>query len=157
MTSAASVTSRPARIVDSHVHLWDPARTDWYPYLSASHDELNMGDVSGMSRRFDVRTYQAEAAGWNVEKLVNVAAATGGHSIEETLELDHRADVDGHPDAIVGGLLATEVGYRGNRTPRSTTRSATLPGRPTNGGVRGVPAAGRGAACAWGTRPALRG
>ena len=25
---------RPARIVDAHVHLWDPAQTDWYPYLS---------------------------------------------------------------------------------------------------------------------------
>ena len=44
-----------------------------------------MGDVTGMSRRFDVPTYQSEAAGWNVEKLVNVAAATGRHSVEETL------------------------------------------------------------------------
>ena len=96
--------SRPACIVDAHVHLWDPARTDWYPYLSAAQAELNMGDVSGMSRRFDVPTYLAESAGWNVEKLVNVAAATGGHSVGETLELDRRADADGHPDAIVGGL-----------------------------------------------------
>jgi predicted TIM-barrel fold metal-dependent hydrolase len=66
-----------------------------------------MGDVTGMSRRFDVPTYLAESARWNVEKLVNVAAATGRHSIEETLELDRRADVDGHPDAIVGGLPPT--------------------------------------------------
>ncbi len=66
-----------------------------------------MGDVSGMARRFDVPIYMEEAAGWNVEKLVNVAAATGSHSIEETLELDHRADVDGHPDAIIGGLPPT--------------------------------------------------
>ena len=55
---AATMTSRrlprPARIVDAHVHLWDPARTDWYPYLSAARTQLNMGDVSGMSRRFDV-------------------------------------------------------------------------------------------------------
>ena len=28
------MTTRPARIVDAHVHLWDPARTDWYPYLA---------------------------------------------------------------------------------------------------------------------------
>ncbi len=102
------MTSRPARIVDAHVHLWDPARTDWYPYLSAGQDELNMGDVSGMSRRFDVPIYLAESAGWNVEKLVNVAAATGVHSIEETLELDRRADTAGHPDAIVGGLPPSE-------------------------------------------------
>jgi predicted TIM-barrel fold metal-dependent hydrolase len=100
------MTGRPARVVDAHVHLWDPARTDWYPYLSGGM-QLDMGDVTGMARRFDVATYQAEAAGWNVEKLVNVAAATGHHSIEETLELDRRAAVDGGPDAIIGGLPPT--------------------------------------------------
>jgi L-fuconolactonase len=101
------VTRRPVRIVDAHVHLWDPARTDWYPYLSGGR-KLDLGDVTGMARRFDVATYQAESAGWNVEKLVNVAAATGHHSIDETLELDRRAEVDGHPDAIVGGLPSTD-------------------------------------------------
>ncbi|MGQ0431171.1 MAG: amidohydrolase family protein [Microthrixaceae bacterium] len=98
---------QPARVVDAHVHLWDPARTDWYPYLSG-RQKLNMGDVTGMSRRFDVPTYMAESAGWNVDKLVNVAAATGPHSIDETLELDVRADADGHPDAIIGGIVPTE-------------------------------------------------
>jgi L-fuconolactonase len=103
-------TTRPVRIVDAHVHLWDPARADWYPYLSRGANQLNMGDVSGMSRRFDVATYFAESAGWNVEKLVNVAAATGGHSIAETLELDRRADADGHPDAIVAvGLIDEQL------------------------------------------------
>ena len=103
------MTRQPTRVVDAHVHLWDPARTDWYPYLSG-RQQLNMGDVTGMSRRFDVPTYMAESSRWNVEKLVNVAAATGRHSIEETLELDRRADVDvdGHPDAIVGGLPPTD-------------------------------------------------
>ena len=28
------MADRPTRVVDAHVHLWDPARTDWYPYLS---------------------------------------------------------------------------------------------------------------------------
>lgn len=99
---------RPTRIVDAHVHLWDPARADWYPYLSGGR-ELGLGDVRGMARLFDVSTYRVEAEGWNVDKLVNVAAATGPHSIEETLELDRRADVDGHPDAIVGGITPTET------------------------------------------------
>lgn len=102
------MTTKPDRIIDAHVHLWDPARTDWYPYLSADRDQLNMGDVSGMSRLFDVATYLTESAGWNVEKVVNVAAATGQHSIEETLELDERAKVDRHPDAIIGGLTPTD-------------------------------------------------
>lgn len=97
---------RPTRIVDAHVHLWDPARTDWYPYLSGRH-QLDMGDVTGMSRRFDLATYRAESVGWNVVKWVNVAAATGPHSIDETLELDRRAAADGHPDAIIGGLPPT--------------------------------------------------
>jgi predicted TIM-barrel fold metal-dependent hydrolase len=101
------MTTRPARIVDAHVHLWDPARTDWYPYLSGRL-ELDMGDVSGMSRRFDVPTYRTESAGWNVVKLVNVAAATGHHSVDETLELDRRAATEGHPDAIVGGIPPAE-------------------------------------------------
>ncbi len=102
------MTTKPDRIIDAHVHLWDPARTDWYPYLSADRDQLNMGDVSGMSRLFDVATYLTESAGWNVEKVVNVAAGTGQHSIEETLELDERAKVDRHPDAIIGGLTPTD-------------------------------------------------
>jgi predicted TIM-barrel fold metal-dependent hydrolase len=101
------MTVQPARVVDAHVHLWDPARTDWYPYLSG-RQQLDMGDTSGMARRFDVPTYRAESAGWNVEKLVNVAAATGYHSIDETLELDRRAGADGHPDAIIGGLPPTD-------------------------------------------------
>jgi predicted TIM-barrel fold metal-dependent hydrolase len=99
---------RPTRIVDAHVHLWDPARTDWYPYLSVDQRQLGMGDVSKMSRRFDVPAYRRDSAGWNVAKLVNVAAATGGHSVEETLELNQRAEADGHPDVIIGGLPPTE-------------------------------------------------
>ena len=101
------MSTRPERVVDPHVHLWDPARTDWYPYLSGRL-ELDMGDVTGMSRRFDVPTYFAESAGWNVEKLVNVAAATGRHSVDETLAMEERAEVDGHPDAIVGGIPPTD-------------------------------------------------
>jgi L-fuconolactonase len=97
---------RPTRIVDAHVHLWDPARTDWYPYLSG-RQEIGM-ETAGMSRRFDVATYSAEAQGWNVEKLVNVAAATGRHSVEETLELDERASAGDGPAAIIGGLPRTE-------------------------------------------------
>jgi len=102
------VTAKPSRVVDPHIHLWDPARVDWYPYLSGRRD-LGMGDVSGMARRFDITTYLAESSGWNVEKVVNVAAATGRHSVDETLEMERRAETDGHPDAIVGGLPATET------------------------------------------------
>jgi predicted TIM-barrel fold metal-dependent hydrolase len=99
------MTERPTRVVDAHVHIWDPARTDWYPYLSHPPDTAH---ASGMYRAFAVDTYRAESAGWNVEKFVNVAAATGGHSIDETLELDREATARGGPDAIVGGIPPTD-------------------------------------------------
>jgi predicted TIM-barrel fold metal-dependent hydrolase len=104
----------PARVVDAHVHLWDPARSDWYPYLSPALSAQvvggpGTGDLARMNRRFDQTTYQAESAGWNVEKFVNVAAATGRHSIEETVELDRTAAAAGGPDAIIGGLPPTET------------------------------------------------
>ena len=89
--------TRPARIVDAHVHLWDPARTDWYPYLAGAMD-IGMGDTSTMARSFDRETYGVEAAGWNVEKLVNVAAATGAKSVEETLAMEQR----GEAEALIG-------------------------------------------------------
>ena len=102
------MTDQPTRVVDAHVHLWDPARTDWYPYLSRL-PEHGPGDASRMYRRFDVDTYRAETARWNVEKFVNVAAATGRNSVEETIELDVNAQAGGGPDAIIGGLPPTET------------------------------------------------
>jgi L-fuconolactonase len=96
----------PTRVVDAHVHLWDPARTDWYPYLS--HPPKGVAEGSGMYRRFDVGTYRAESAKWNVEKFINVAAATGPNSVDETIELDAKATERGGPDAIVGGLPPAE-------------------------------------------------
>jgi len=94
------MTDQPTRIVDAHVHLWDPARTDWYPYLARP---------SRMARRFDVGNYRSEAARWNVEKIINVAAAIGAQSVEETIELDRSAEVNGGPDAIIGGLPPTDT------------------------------------------------
>jgi len=102
------MADQPTRIVDAHVHLWDPARTDWYPYLS--HPQApGSGDASRMFRRFDIDTYETESARWNVEKFINVAAATGRHSIEETIELDNSAQATGRPDAIIGGLPPTDT------------------------------------------------
>jgi L-fuconolactonase len=100
------MTAQPTRVVDAHVHLWDPARSDWYPYLTRPQGH-GAADASRMCRRFDVRTYQAETARWNVKKFINVAAATGRHSIEETIELDANAQASGGPAAIVGGLPPT--------------------------------------------------
>jgi L-fuconolactonase len=101
------MAEQPTRVIDAHVHIWDPARTDWYPYLSHP-PEGGAGDAGRMYRRFDVDTYRAESAVWKVEKFVNVAAATGAHSVDETIDLDRHADTRGGPDAIIGGLPPAE-------------------------------------------------
>ena len=101
------MTPQPARVVDAHVHLWDPARTDWYPYLSHPPQQGG-GDQLRMHRLFDIDLYRSEAARWNVEKFVNVAAATGRHSVDETIALDRDAAAAGGPDAIIGGLPPTD-------------------------------------------------
>jgi L-fuconolactonase len=92
------------RVVDAHVHLWDPARTDWYPYLSGQQ-QLGMGDISGMCRYFDADTYFSESAKWDVQKFVHVAAASAIFLAAETIELDEQGQATGHPDAIVGGIV----------------------------------------------------
>src|SRR5256885_1742987 len=70
--------------------------------------ELDMGDISGMCRRFDQPTYFAEAAKWNVQKFVHVAAAAPSKLADETRELDAQADATGHPDVLIGGLDPTD-------------------------------------------------
>ena len=102
------MTDRPTRVVDAHVHIWDPARTDWYPYLSQPRGPAG-ADVPRMYRRFDVDTYRTESAAWSVEKFVNVAAATGRHSVEETVELDGQSEARGGPHAIIGGIPPTDT------------------------------------------------
>lgn len=136
------MTVRPTRVVDAHVHLWDPARSDWYPYLTHPQ-EGGPGDASRMYRQFRVHTYRAEAAEWNVEKFVNVAAATGRHSIDETIELDARAHARGGPDAIIGGLPpASTVAEAVELVDRQMTASRFRGVRPMGSLEMPVPEAG---------------
>lgn len=129
---------RPTRVVDAHVHLWDPARTDWYPYLAGAM-ELDMGDTSGMNRRFDASIHAAESAGWNVTGLVHVAAAVGEHSIDETLALDAAArSADGPPlVAVVGGITerdtpAETIGQLERQSAASRFRGVRPMGQPAS-------------------------
>jgi L-fuconolactonase len=134
------MTGRPRRVVDAHIHLWDPANSDWYPYL-AHPPQGEEGDASRMYRRFDVATYRAESARWHVEKFVNVAAATGPNSVEETIELDRNADANGGPHAIIGGLPGAEtieqaIGFLDRQMTASRFRGI----RPMGGSRDPVPA-----------------
>jgi predicted TIM-barrel fold metal-dependent hydrolase len=94
-----------------------------------------------MSRRFDADTYRTETAGWKVDKFVNVAAATGRHSVDETLELDRTAVANGGPDAIIGGLPPTEsVAEAVELLDRQMTATRFRGVRPMGGLDRPVPA-----------------
>lgn len=128
----------PIRVVDAHVHLWDPVRADWYPYLS--HPPAGVTAGSGMYRRFDVDTYRDESAKWHVEKIVNVAAATGPNSVDETLELDKKSTERGGPDAIIGGLPPADstteaIGFIDRQMAASRFRGV----RPMGGLATAVP------------------
>ncbi len=96
----------PRRVIDAHVHLWDPARADWY--LAWRIRRRARLRARGWADSFDADTYRAESAQWQVENFVNVAAATGPNSVAETIELDAQASDRGGPDAIVGGLPPAE-------------------------------------------------
>jgi L-fuconolactonase len=100
------MAQRPSRVVDAHVHQWDPARVEWYPYL-ASDDALKdfgMDDVATIRRKFDQQTYLAETGNWNVQKYVHVAAAWFPQFLTETAERESEAQATGHPDAIIGAI-----------------------------------------------------
>jgi predicted TIM-barrel fold metal-dependent hydrolase len=126
------------RIVDAHIHLWDPARADWYPYL-AGQRELNMGDISGMCRLYDQPTYFAESANWNVEKFVHVAAASSPYSGDETREREEMAQATGHPDAIIGGVDPTRPIADTERLLDEQMESSRFRGIRPMGGSLGAP------------------
>jgi predicted TIM-barrel fold metal-dependent hydrolase len=128
------------RIVDAHIHLWDPANVEWYPYL-AGQRELDMGDISGMCRLFDQPTYFAESSNWPVKKFVHVAAATAPHSGAETRHLQELAETTGHPDAIIGGIVPGDPIADVERVLDQQMESSRFRGiRPMGGGM-GVPGA----------------
>jgi L-fuconolactonase len=128
------------RIVDAHIHLWDPARADWYPYL-AGQRELDMGDISGMCRLFDQPTYFSESANWNVVKFVHVAAATAPFSGDETAALEELAQATGHPDAIIGGIVPNDPIAETERLLDAQMASPRFRGIRPMGGSMGVPSA----------------
>jgi L-fuconolactonase len=58
-----SMAKKPARIVDGHVHEWDPSKADWYPFLQSADALVGIGmeNTAAMLRVFDQETYFAES------------------------------------------------------------------------------------------------
>src|SRR5262249_42103377 len=111
---------------------------EWYPYL-AGQRELGMGDISGMCRLFDQPTYFAESSNWPVQKFVHVAAASAPHSGAETAHLQQLAEATGHPDAIIGGVVAQDPMPEVERLLDEQMRSHRFRGVRPMGGAMGVP------------------
>ena len=139
--TGAAMTTRPTRIVDAHVHLWDPARTDWYPYLGGQQD-IGMGDVTGMARRFDVATYRAEAGG-----LERREAGERGRGDRPALGRRDAGDgrSDGRPARRHHRRSPRRRPGGGHRRHRPSDGGVPLPRRPADGRAARLGAAGRGA------------
>ena len=85
----------PQRVIDTHIHLWDPDRLA-YPWLSAGFDDL--------PGRYLPRDFQRDAADVNLIATVHVQAEID-HDLDPVLEtewLDELADAHETPTAIIG-------------------------------------------------------
>jgi predicted TIM-barrel fold metal-dependent hydrolase len=90
-------------IVDAHVHLWDLAGAIRYPWLQPpfADDSVN-GSVEPIARTYRLDDYLADAAGFQVTKIVHVdAGARPEDALAETEWLQATADAQGMPNAIV--------------------------------------------------------
>ena len=101
-----TMARKPARIVDGHVHEWDPSKADWYPFLQSADALVGIGmeNTAAMLRVFDQETYFAESSAWPIEKYIHVTAVHGPFVEAETRALQAEADRLGHPDGIIGGF-----------------------------------------------------
>ena len=98
-------SGRP-RLVDGHVHYWDPARLDWYQHLrpDVTIDYLG-GDITGMKLHYHHGTYQQDAAGWPVDGIVHVSASTNGRAyLAETAWLTEVAAQQSTPMVLIGAI-----------------------------------------------------
>lgn len=101
------MTNGGVRLIDTHVHHWDPGNSEWYPYLRTDPDaeELGLGDVSAMKRYYDQATYATDSASWDVAAYVHVSAATGPRTwVAETSWLTRLNAEHGVPHAVIGAV-----------------------------------------------------
>lgn len=100
--------NKPDRFVDAHAHFWQLSK-GWYPLVEAQEydpnaDEWDYGDNSKiMGIDFMIPDYLKVSQGFNVEKIVHVANATGAPSwVHETVFMQQLSDSQAIPIAIVG-------------------------------------------------------
>jgi L-fuconolactonase len=100
----------PFEFVDAHVHQWDLTNHPWYPALQAEPGDaagMGLGDMAGMRRDFLADEYRQDAAGYRVDKVVHVSAATApGTHLDESHWLESLGATTGWPAAIIGTVDA---------------------------------------------------
>jgi len=95
------------RLVDAHVHHWDPERTDWYPFFASENglSQIGIKNAERMRRRFDQATYLNETGRWSVDKYVHVTGAVGPVAlVAETKVRQREAEETGRPNALIGSI-----------------------------------------------------
>lgn len=96
------------RFVDAHVHLWDRANPFLLTATQEQADAFGMGDVSGMSRDYLRADYEADSAGFGVEKIVWVTATLDPEGqVAEVRWIDGLGEAEGLVAAIVGSVDPT--------------------------------------------------
>jgi predicted TIM-barrel fold metal-dependent hydrolase len=90
-------------LVDAHVHLWDLKGPISYPWLAPPFlDGGVAGSVEAIAKTYLLDDYLADAAGFDIAKIVHVdAGADPLDALAETQWLQTMADAKGRPDAIV--------------------------------------------------------
>jgi predicted TIM-barrel fold metal-dependent hydrolase len=115
-------------IVDSHVHLWDLSRLS-YPWLAPPFsDEGVSGSVEAIARTYLLNDYLADAARWDVAKIVHIeAGADPRAALDETRWLQAMADQRGYPQGIIAFAALNDPGVE-----------ALLAAHAASSNVRGV-------------------
>ncbi|MFE0179780.1 amidohydrolase family protein [Streptomyces olivaceus] len=101
------MADRPAGIIDGGVHLWDPRRTDLWPFLATEETTAATGvhSVPDIRRRFDEEVFLKEFAGWNPAGYVLVTTASD--PLAEVREAERAARATGLCRAVIGEVDIT--------------------------------------------------
>lgn len=103
-----AVTIARRRFVDSHVHLWDASRHDWYRFPQPGDDTFGLGLQKPLPERYLWADYRQSVASIDLVKWVHVTALTTPKAAAaESAWVESVARQAGLPYALIGTLDPT--------------------------------------------------